>query len=74
MARTMSSHEARANFGDVVGSVYYTGEPVVIARKGKPMAVVVSPADFERWRALDGKPDGAEGDAARAQFTPITPD
>lgn len=69
MVRILASHEARANFGDLVGSVYYTGEPVVIARKGKPMAVVVSPADFERWRALEGERAAHPDWALRVQFS-----
>src|SRR5690348_9241776 len=48
MARTMSTAEVRANFADVVGSVHYTKEPVIVHRKGRPYAVVISPEDFER--------------------------
>lgn len=47
MARRMSAAEARANFGDVLGIVHYTKEPVIIERKGKPFAVVVSPEEYE---------------------------
>jgi prevent-host-death family protein len=61
MVRMMSTHEARANFGDLLGSVYYTGEPVMVARKGRPMAVLVSPADFARLQALDAaRADGPD--------------
>ena len=50
MVKTMSAREARANFGDVLGSVYYTKEPVIVERKGKPVAVVISPEDFARFQ------------------------
>jgi prevent-host-death family protein len=45
--RTMTIRQARANFADLVGSVYYGKEAVVLERKGKPMAVVVSPEVYE---------------------------
>ncbi|MCL5957731.1 MAG: type II toxin-antitoxin system Phd/YefM family antitoxin [Chloroflexi bacterium] len=47
-ARRMSAREARANFGDLLGSVYYTKEPVIIERKGRPFAVVINPEDFQK--------------------------
>ncbi len=46
-ARRMSTKEARANFGDLLGSVYYTGEPVIIERRGRRFAVVISPAQYQ---------------------------
>lgn len=45
--RRMSAKEARANFGDLLGLVYYTKEPVVIEKKGRPFAVVISPEQYE---------------------------
>src|SRR5690242_173040 len=49
--RTMSSQQARARFSDLLGSVYYTKEAVVVEKKGKPVAVVVSPEAYERIKA-----------------------
>lgn len=49
MVRRMSSKEARSNFSDIVGSVFYTKEPVVVEKNGKPMAVVISPDDYARY-------------------------
>lgn len=49
--RTLSSKETRDNLSDVLGSVYHTGQPVTVARKGKPVAVLVSPAEYEQWQA-----------------------
>jgi prevent-host-death family protein len=46
MVRTMSSREARANFAELLGLVYFTKEPVIVERKGKPYAVVISPEHF----------------------------
>src|SRR5438552_18672197 len=53
VVRRMSSREARANFSDLLGQVYYTKEPVIVEKKGKPMAVVVSPDDYERYQKSD---------------------
>lgn len=47
LARRMSAREARANFADLLGQVYYTKQPVIVERKGRPFAVVISPEQFE---------------------------
>lgn len=44
--RRMSVRDARANFSELLGRVYYTKEPVVVERKGKPFAVVISPDQY----------------------------
>ena len=46
----MSAREARANFSDLLGLVYYTKEPVIVEKKGKPVAVVISLEEYERFR------------------------
>lgn len=76
MVRTISTSEARAGLGDVLGSVYYTNQPVIIERKGKAVAVVISPADFERFRRLDaaaqddaGHPDARLPDDQRHEYS-----
>lgn len=61
MPRRMSSKEAREHFSDLLGSVYYTKEPVIVEKKGKPVAVVISPEQYEAfqkeeerlWRVVD---------------------
>ena len=50
--RRMSVREARANFGDLLGSVHYTKEPVIVEKQGRPFAVVISTEDFEQLRYL----------------------
>lgn len=47
MVKHMSSREARANFADLLGAVYYTGEAVVVEKKGKAVAVVINPATYQ---------------------------
>lgn len=53
MTRRMGAREARANFGDLLGEVYYGGEPVIVEKKGRPFAVVISPAEYERYQKLE---------------------
>ena len=45
--RRMSAREARANFSDLLGLVYYNKEPVIIEKKGRPFAVVINPEQYE---------------------------
>ena len=49
MPRTMSAQQARDNFGELIGSVHFSKVPVVIEKRGKPYAVVISPEDFAEW-------------------------
>lgn len=53
LTRRMSARDARANFSELLGTVYYTKEPVIVERKGKPFAVVISPEQFERLQKED---------------------
>ncbi len=62
VVRHISSREARANFADLLGSVYYTNEAVIVEKKGKPVAVVISPAAYQAlteasardWAVIEG--------------------
>lgn len=55
MVKTVSSAQARASFGDMLNGVYYTKEPVIVEKKGKAMAVLVSPEVFQRLQAEDDR-------------------
>lgn len=50
MKRRISAVEARRRLGEILESVYYRGDEVVIERAGKAMAVVI-PA--ERYEAME---------------------
>jgi prevent-host-death family protein len=52
VTRRISAKEARDDFGDLLGSVRYGGQPVIVEKKGKPFAVVISPEDYERYQEL----------------------
>ena len=48
--RKVSALEARKRLGEILESVYYRGDEVVVERAGKPMAVVIS---AERYEAIE---------------------
>lgn len=50
MVRKLSVREFRANLSDTLGAVYYTNEPVIVEKNGKPVAAVISPKQWERLR------------------------
>jgi prevent-host-death family protein len=79
----MSVREARANFSDLTNSVYYTKEPVIVEKKGRPVAVVISPEEYERWqqgqrerfmelvREIQDRNAGADPDEGMREVTEI---
>lgn len=48
--KTLSLSEAKMKLSGLVDSVYSTDEEVVITRNGSPVAVIVSPDEFEGWK------------------------
>lgn len=44
----MTVSDAREHLADVIASASRSGDPVYLTRRGKPVAVVVDPALFER--------------------------
>ncbi len=53
MVRKVSAMAVRDRLGQLLEEVYYQGDTVIIERAGRPMAVLVSPAEYERLRAED---------------------
>ncbi len=47
MKRTVSAMEARGKFGELLESVLYRGDEVVIERAGKVMGVLISPTKYQ---------------------------
>ncbi len=47
---TVSVSEAKMKLSALVDSVNQTDEEVVITKNGRPVAVLVSPDEFESWR------------------------
>lgn len=50
---TMNVVEARRSFSEVMARVAYTGQRVVVERKGRPMMALVSVADLHRLEELE---------------------
>lgn len=73
MVKTISTAEARASFGDVVNRVFYTKEPVVVEKKGRPVAVIISPELFQRLQEEDAR-DWAIIEAVGARNADKDPD
>ncbi|MCC7409242.1 MAG: type II toxin-antitoxin system Phd/YefM family antitoxin [Phycisphaeraceae bacterium] len=53
----MSIIEARENLSDVLNRVSYAGERVLLERRGKPTAALVSVEDMELLEALEDRED-----------------
>lgn len=49
MATTISTGEMRNRIGDILARIRYTGEHIVIQRRGKPVAAIIS---FEEYQQL----------------------
>ena len=47
---TISVSEAKMKLSALVDSIKETDEEVVITKNGRPVAVLVSPDEFESWR------------------------
>jgi prevent-host-death family protein len=51
----VSTVELREQLGDLLNRVAYAGEHVVILRRGKPVAAIVSMEDLQRLATLAGR-------------------
>lgn len=47
--RRITAKEARDNFTDLLGTVYYGKETVVVEKQGRPFAVVIDPEAFKQY-------------------------
>ena len=43
----MTVRQARDNFSDLLGSVYYGKNPVAVEKKGRVFAIVINPDEYE---------------------------
>ena len=53
--KTVTAKEARDNFTDILGMVYYGNQPVLIEKKGRPFAVIISPQEYKQidyWKTV----------------------
>jgi prevent-host-death family protein len=61
MERFMGIEEARGKLGDLAQEVEQRGEPVVLTRRGRPLAVLLSRDEYGRFKL-------SETAAARAEL------
>lgn len=67
MARIVPFTDARATLSDLLDLVEHEQEHVVITRKGKPVAIVMSVAEWESWeKTIDVLSDPEAMEALRA--------
>jgi prevent-host-death family protein len=58
--KTLSVSEAKMKLSSLVEVVRTTEEEILITKNGSPVAVLISPDEFEGWRetiAIHGEPD-----------------
>ncbi len=48
MATHVSAREARNRFADIMGSIRYGGEEIIVERSGRPMAALIPVEMYER--------------------------
>jgi prevent-host-death family protein len=48
--KTLSLSEAKMKLSGLIDSVYTTDDEIVITKNGSPVAVLVSPDEFEAWK------------------------
>lgn len=49
ITRRMSAKEARDNFSKILGTVYFSKEPVIVEKQGTPYAVVINPQEYQKF-------------------------
>jgi prevent-host-death family protein len=62
VAKKMSAAQAKAQFSSLLAEVAYGGQHIIIERRGKPFAALVSVDDLERieqYRPTSARPRGA---------------
>lgn len=52
LPKTITAKEARDNFADLLGMVYYGKESVIVEKQGRPFAVVVNPEQYEKFKQI----------------------
>ena len=73
LVKRMSAQEARINFSDLLGAVYYAKETVIVEKRGRAFAVVISPEEYDRL-IKERQARFAILDAIRAKNPDVTPE
>ena len=67
MTTTISTANARKNFADIVNKVAYGTDPVVLTRRGREIAALVSMKEFELLRQIEDHLDVEDARKALAE-------
>lgn len=70
--KTIQAYEARQRLGELLEEVFYKHTQVLIQRGRKPMAVVISPEEYEAYRKQRAE-DFRIFDEIRAQTKRVSP-
>ena len=52
ITKTITAKQARDNFTDLLGAVYYGKAQVTVEKKGRAFAVVINPEEYERYQKM----------------------
>jgi antitoxin Phd len=62
--KRMNASVAREEFSELLNQVSYLGERIIVHRRGKNVAAIVSLEDFELIQEIEDRLDNAAADAA----------
>lgn len=57
MSKVVSAAEAKNKFSEIIGRAAYGRERIIVERKGKPLAAVISIEDLKRLEELEDEVD-----------------
>jgi prevent-host-death family protein len=74
MVRTIEAPNAEARFSDLIDSVEASNEAIIVEREGRPIAVVINPAAYERFLRLESERNWTIIDRIRERNADLDPD
>ena len=67
MPITISTADARMSFSEIINKVAYGNEPIILTRRGKRIAAIVSINEFELLQRIEDHMDIADAKAALSE-------
>jgi prevent-host-death family protein len=52
MEKQIGAFEARRKFGQLIEEAFYNKDAFIVQRSGRPMAVIISFDEYQKWRTL----------------------
>jgi prevent-host-death family protein len=65
--KRINASAVREDFADILNQVAYAGERIILHRRGKNVAAIVSIADLQLLQDLEDRMDNAAGEAALSE-------